>query len=59
MYSTEFHARRRLSHASVKLVAQSVEHRSRNAKVAGPIPSRGQVEFFAYPSGLIISYEVS
>ena len=31
------------------LVAQRIEHRSRNAKVAGSIPSRGQVEFSTCP----------
>ena len=37
------------SRSQLDLVAQTVEHRSRNAKVAGSIPSRGQVEFFACP----------
>ena len=35
--------------SQLDLVAQTVEHRSRNAKVAGSNPSRGQVEFSAFP----------
>ena len=37
------------SRSQLDLVAQTVEHRSRNAKVAGSNPSRGQVEFSACP----------
>ena len=37
------------SRSQLDLVAQTVEHRSRNTKVAGSNPSRGQVEFSACP----------
>ena len=37
------------SRSQLDLVAQTVEHRSRNAKVAGSNPTRGQVEYSAYP----------
>ena len=39
-YIIKMHCRSQLG-----LVAQRIEHRSRNANVAGSIPSRGQVEF--------------
>ena len=50
------HCRSRLG-----LVAQRIEHRFRNAKVAGSIPSRGQVEFSTFPVWFMQknSYEVS
>ena len=38
------------SRSQLDLVAQTVEHRSGNAKVAGSNPSRGQVEFSACPA---------
>ncbi len=36
--------------SQLDLVAQTVEHRSSNAKVGGSNPSRGQVEFSACPA---------
>ncbi len=46
------------SRSQLDLVAQTVEHRSSKAKVAGSNPSRGQVEFSACPVG-IHSYETA
>ena len=48
-------------HSQLGLVAQRIEHRSRNAKVADSIPSRGQVEFSTCPVWFMQknSYEVS
>ena len=46
--------------SQLDLVAQMIEHRSRNAKVAGSIPSRGQVEFSTCPVWFMQnSYEIS
>ena len=38
------------SRSQLDLVAQTVEHRSRNAKIAGSNPSCGQVEFSTCPA---------
>ena len=46
--------------SQLDFVAQRIEHRTRNAKVAGSIPSRGQVEFSTCPIWFEqYSYEIS
>ena len=49
LYRLSYKVKLRTTCSQLDLVAQTVEHRSRNTKVAGSNPSRGQVEFSACP----------